>query len=88
MELTQDITIKSQSDFYSYLIRISFIDNEGNSLGDKYTSYFSNTKLEKGMTVKAGTKFTHSFDLTISKNNLDKWQNFDKIVFELSPKTK
>ena len=85
LELTQDITLNSMSDFYSYTMLISFIDNEGNSLGNKYETYFTNIQFEKGMTLKAGTKFTHSFDLTISKKNLDKWQNFEKIVLEKKP---
>ena len=68
-----------------YIMLISFIDSEGNSLTNKGVGMFGDYKVEYGKVIPAGTKFNHSFDVPINKKNLDKWQNFEKVVLEKKP---
>lgn len=88
LELTKDLTINSTKETFDYLMMISFIDSEGNSLGNTTVGMFGDYKIDFGKVIPAGTKFKHSFDLLINKKNLEKWQNFEKLVLEFSPKTK
>ena len=85
LELTQDITVNDRKEAMDYIMLISFIDSEGNSLTNKGVGMFGDYKVEYGKVIPAGTKFNHSFDVPINKKNLDKWQNFEKVVLEKKP---
>ena len=88
LELTQDVTVEKSSDTFKYLTLIEFVDSEGNVLTSSPVGMFGGYKIDFGKVIPAGTKFKHEVDIVINKKNLDKWQNFEKIVLEFSPKAK
>lgn len=82
LELTEDITVNNTKETFAYLMYITFVDKEGNKINDKAVSLFGDYKVQFGQVIPAGTKFKHSFDIPISEKNVDKWENFEKIVLK------